>query len=122
MPRRRLAALVLVLVVGFAASIAKTAFDAIVQDRDPPSRRATFFARLEALFQLAGCSAPSSSTLAAIPLLPGFIVVATVVLITGAARRNRTPRDAPPPGVQLARQRAEQIAPRSLSPTPGQLT
>jgi MFS family permease len=81
--RRRLAAVMLVVVIGFGASIAKTAFDAIVQQEIPPSRRTTLFARLEGLFQLAWVSGALTSTLIAIPLLPGFIVVAAVVLTTG---------------------------------------
>jgi MFS family permease len=80
---RRLAAVLLVVVIGFGASIAKTAFDAIVQQEIPPSRRTTLFARLEGLFQLAWVLGALTSTLIAIPLLPGFIVVAAVVLTTG---------------------------------------
>jgi hypothetical protein len=81
--RRRPAAVVLVMVVGFAASVAKTAFDAIVQDQIPPSQRATFFARLEALFQSGWVLGALLPTLVVIPLLPGFVVVAALVLLTG---------------------------------------
>jgi hypothetical protein len=101
--RRRAGALILGIVVGFAASIAKTAFDAIVQKEIPPLQRATLFARLEAIFQSCWVLGALIPTLAAIPLLPGFITVATVVLLTGAVAATGPPahgshdqRDDPP--------------------------
>jgi hypothetical protein len=82
--RRRLAALLLVVVLGFGASIAKTAFDAIVQQEVPPGQRTTLFARLEGLFQAAWVLGALVPTLLALPLLAGFVVVAAVVLLAGA--------------------------------------
>jgi hypothetical protein len=82
--RRRPAALLLVVVIGLCASVAKTAFDAIVQREIPQNQRATLFARLEALFQLTWVLGALAPTLIPIALLPGFIVVAAVVLISGA--------------------------------------
>jgi hypothetical protein len=82
--RRRPAALLLVVVIGLCASVAKTAFDAIVQREIPQIQRATLFARLEALFQLSWVLGALVPTLVPVALLPGFIVVAAVVLISGA--------------------------------------
>ena len=82
--RRRPAALLLVVVIGLGASVAKTAFDAIVQREVPQIQRATLFARLEALFQLSWVLGALVPTLVPVALLPGFIVVAAVVLISGA--------------------------------------
>jgi hypothetical protein len=82
--RRRPAALLLVVIIGLSASVAKTAFDAIVQREIPQIQRATLFARLEALFQLSWVLGALAPTLIPIPLLPGFIVVAAVVLISAA--------------------------------------
>jgi MFS family permease len=81
--RRRLAALLVVGVLGFGASIAKTAFDAIVQREIPAAQRTTLFARLEGLFQVCWVLGALISTLVAIPLMPGFMVVAAVVLLSG---------------------------------------
>jgi hypothetical protein len=90
--RRRPAALVLVIMIALGASIAKTAFDAIVQEEIPPSQRATFFARLEALLQSCWVVGALIPTLVVIPLLSGFVVVAIVVLLTGAVAAVGLPR------------------------------
>jgi MFS family permease len=89
--RRRPAALLLVVVVGLAASVAKTATDAIVQEQIPPHQRVTFFARLEALLQTGWVLGALIPTLTVIALLPGYIVVTTVVLLSGAVAILRTP-------------------------------
>jgi hypothetical protein len=79
----------------------------VVKDEIPQSQRATFFARLEALFQSCWVVGALVPTLAAIPLLPGLIAVAAVALLTGAVgvlglagmgrrRRSRLP-DGPEP-------------------------
>ena len=90
--RRRPAALLLVVVIGLCASVAKTAFDAIVQREIPQIQRATLFARLEALFQLSWVLGALVPTLVPVPLLPGFIVVAAVVLVSGAVLSVGVPK------------------------------
>jgi hypothetical protein len=79
----RPAALILALVVGVAASVAKMAYDAIVQ-RDPPEvARSRLFARSEAAFQLGWVLAALAPVLITMSLMAGFVVVA--VLTLGAA-------------------------------------
>jgi hypothetical protein len=102
--RRRLAALLLVSVLGFGASIAKTAFDAIIQQQVPPGQRTTLFARLEGLFQVSWVLGALVPTLVDMPLLAGFVVVAAVVLLAAAVlilplsrRRNGQPKPASEP-------------------------
>jgi hypothetical protein len=92
---RRPAALVLAAVVAIGASLAKTAFDAIVQ-RDTLDRdRSRLFARFESIFQLAWVVGALLPTLIPIPLLVGFILTAATVLSTsgvfvaGLAREER---------------------------------
>jgi MFS family permease len=79
---RRPAALVLAITVGLGASVAKTAFDAIVQRDTPDHDRAYLFARFEAIFQLGWVLGALVPTLLTISLLAGFIVVAVTVLAT----------------------------------------
>jgi MFS family permease len=102
--RRRLAAVVLVVVLGFGASIAKTAFDAIVQQEVPPGERTTLFARLEGLFQASWVLGALVPTLVALPLLAGFVTVAAVVLVAAAVvilplprRPHKQPKPTNPP-------------------------
>ena len=90
------AALVLAGVVALGASLAKTAFDAIVQ-RDTLDRdRSRLFARFESIFQLAWVVGALVPTLVATPLLVGFILTAATVLATsgvfvaGLARDGRS--------------------------------
>jgi hypothetical protein len=101
---RRLAAILLVVVLGFGASIAKTAFDAIVQQEVPPGQRTTLFARLEGLFQASWVLGALVPTLVALPLLAGFVVVAAVVLLAAAVvilppprRPHKQPKPTSPP-------------------------
>jgi hypothetical protein len=102
--RRRLAAVVLVVVLGFGASIAKTAFDAIVQQEVPPGERTTLFARLEGLFQASWVLGALVPTLVALPLLAGFVTMAAVVLVAAAVvilplprRPHKQPKPTNPP-------------------------
>jgi MFS family permease len=81
---RRPAALVLATMVGLGASVAKTAFDAIVQRETPDGTRARLFARFETVFQLGWVLAALVPTLIDTSLLAGFIVVALVILATSA--------------------------------------
>jgi drug/metabolite transporter (DMT)-like permease len=81
---RRPAALVLAATVGLGASVAKTAFDAIVQRETPDGTRARLFARFETVFQLGWVLAALVPTLIDTSLLTGFIIVALVVLATSA--------------------------------------
>jgi hypothetical protein len=76
------AALVLAGVVALGASMAKTAFDAIVQ-RDTLDRdRSRLFARFESIFQLAWVVGALVPTLIATSLLVGFVLTAATVLAT----------------------------------------
>lgn len=101
--QRRPAALVLAATVGLGASVAKTAFDAIVQRETPDADRAYLFARYEAIFQLGWVLAALVPTLIATSLLVGFVVVACTVLLTsavyviGAARMGTSPVAPPDP-------------------------
>jgi MFS family permease len=81
---RRPAALVLALTVGLGASVAKTAFDAIVQRDTPDTERARLFARFETVFQLGWVLAALIPTLINTSLLVGFVIVAITVLATSA--------------------------------------
>jgi hypothetical protein len=80
---RRLAALILAMAVGVAASVAKMAFDAIVQ-RDPPEvARSRLFARFEAVFQLGWVLAALVPVLITLSLMAGFVIVAALSLGAG---------------------------------------
>ncbi len=79
------AAVILAAAVGIGASVAKMAFDAIVQ-RDPPElARSRLFARSEALFQLGWVLAALIPVLIALSLMTGFIIVAVLSLGAGIA-------------------------------------
>ena len=82
--QRRPAALILAIVVGLGASVAKTAFDATVQRLAPDADRSRLFARFESIFQLVWVVGALIPTLFAIPLLAGFIIVAVTVIATSA--------------------------------------
>jgi len=80
---RWLAAVILAASVGIGASVAKMAFDAIVQ-RDPPElARSRLFARSEALFQLGWVLAALIPVLIPLSLMTGFIIVAVLSLGAG---------------------------------------
>jgi MFS family permease len=93
---RRPAALVLAAVVGFAASVAKAAFDATVQRDTADASRSRLFARFESIFQLVWVAGALVPTLVHVTLLPGFVLVAFTVaatsglFVTGLARERRT--------------------------------
>ena len=93
------AALVLAGVVALGASLAKTAFDAIVQRDIRDQDRSRLFARFESIFQLVWVVGALFPTLIPIPLLAGFIIAALIVIATsgifvvGLARLG----GAPPP-------------------------
>lgn len=79
------AALVLGAAVGVGASVAKLAFDSLVQ-RDPPDiARSRLFARFEAIFQLGWVLAALIPVLAPLSLMGGFLIVALVALGAGLA-------------------------------------
>ncbi|MGI8491811.1 MAG: hypothetical protein ACR2NJ_03490, partial [Acidimicrobiales bacterium] len=100
---RRPAALVLATVIGLAASVAKLAFDAVVQRDAPSASRSRVFARLEATFQLVWVLGALVPVLIPMPLLVGFVLVATLTLAASAGyfaamvgkRRHERPRWAP---------------------------
>ena len=79
----RLGALGLAFVAGLSGSVAKTAFDATVQTQVPEDARARSFARLEATFQTSWVLAAMVPTLFEIPLLAGFVTMATVLIVLG---------------------------------------
>ncbi len=79
---RRPAALILAAVVGLSASVAKAAFDAIVQRESRDADRSRLFARFESIFQLSWVVGALIPTLIAMSLLPGFVIVACVMLAT----------------------------------------
>src|SRR6202008_5015652 len=76
------AALVLAGVVALGASLAKTAFDAIVQRDTLDSDRSRLFARFESIFQLAWVVGALIPTLIPTALLVGYILTAVTVLAT----------------------------------------
>ena len=93
----RPAALLLAAVIGLAASVAKTAFDAIVQRDTDDAGRGRLFARFESIFQLVWVVGALIPVVIALSLFSGFVVVAVVVLSTsavfviGVARDRRRP-------------------------------
>jgi MFS family permease len=89
----RPAAFLLALVIGFAASVAKAAFDAIVQRETQDSDRSRLFARFESLFQLVWAFGALIPTLIDTSLFAGFIVVACFVLVTSAVFVLRLTRE-----------------------------
>lgn len=100
---RRPAAVILAAVVAIGASMAKTAFDAIVQ-RDTLDRdRSRLFARFESIFQLVWVVGALVPTLLSTPLLVGYVVIALVVIATsavfvsGLAREHPARADRPAP-------------------------
>jgi hypothetical protein len=103
---RRPAALVLAGVVALGASIAKAAFDAIVQKDTDDGQRSRLFARFESIFQLVWVAGALIPTLIATSLFVGFIFTAIVVLATsgvfvvGLARRAGHPPSACAPEPQ----------------------
>jgi hypothetical protein len=81
---RRPAAIILAGAVALGASLAKTAFDAIVQ-RDTLDRdRSRLFARFESIFQLVWVAGALFPTLIPIPLLVGYILTAALIVSTSA--------------------------------------
>jgi hypothetical protein len=82
--QRRPAALILAGVVALGASVAKTAFDAIVQRDTLDLDRSRLFARFESTFQLAWVAGALVPTLIETSLLVGYILTAAVVLGTSA--------------------------------------
>ena len=92
---RRPAALVLGIAVGVGASVAKLAFDALVQREVPDERCSRRFAQYETGFQLAWVLAALGPVLVALSLAGGFLVVAlfalagAVIFEVGMARARR---------------------------------
>lgn len=82
---RRPATLVLAATVGLASSVAKTAFDSIVQQQVPEAEQATTFAHSEALLQVGWVLFALVPTLIPVPLAAGFVAVALVAFGTATA-------------------------------------
>ena len=78
----RPAAIILGFTVGVCSSVAKLAFDALVQRAAPSAARSRLFAHYEGLFQLSWVMAALLPTLVAMSLLAGFLVVAGVTLVS----------------------------------------
>jgi MFS family permease len=95
---RRPAALILAFVVGLGASVAKAAFDAIVQAETMDVDRSRLFARFESIFQLAWVVGALIPVLINTPLLAGYVIVAITVIacsasfVLGVARGGTGPR------------------------------
>jgi hypothetical protein len=91
------AALLLVLTVSLGASIAKVAFDSVVQ-RDAPERtRSRTIARFETVFQLGWVAGALVPTLFGMSLLIGFVVVSVVSLAGSAGALSGLRGPAGPP-------------------------
>jgi MFS family permease len=110
------AALILAGVVALGASLAKTAFDAIVQRDTHDQDRSRLFARFESIFQLVWVVGALFPTLIPIPLLAGFIMAALIVIATsgvfvvGLARLGGAP-PAPRPARPMGYPPAGEAAP-----------
>jgi hypothetical protein len=91
---RRLSAVVLALVVALGASLAKTAFDAIVQRDTLDLDRSRLFARFESIFQLVWVLGALFPTVVPTPLLAGYIMIAGVVVATSAGFVSGLAREA----------------------------
>lgn len=93
----RPAALILAVSIGVGASVAKTAFDAIVQRETPDYDRSRLFARFESIFQLVWVLGALIPVLIVTSLFAGFVFVACTVIITssvfiiGVAQHRRRP-------------------------------
>jgi hypothetical protein len=81
--QQRLAALIVAAATGFAGSIAKAAFDAMVQREIPERSRTKTFGRLEAAFQTAWVLSALAATAISTPLTVGFAVIAAVLVVLG---------------------------------------
>jgi MFS family permease len=118
----RPAALLLAIVVGLGASVAKTAFDAIVQRETRDTDRSRLFARFESIFQLAWVVGALVPTLIATSLLAGFIIIACGVIISsatfvfGVARDRGRPTMVAAPGPPEAAPAGWGAAPEPFSP------
>lgn len=82
---RRPAALILAYVVGLGASVAKAAFDAIVQSETRDMDRSRLFARFESIFQLVWVAGALIPVLIDTPLLAGYVIVAITVIACSAS-------------------------------------
>lgn len=82
--QRRPAALLLAFVVALGETIAKAAFDAVVQSDVADEDRSRLFARFESIFQLVWVAGALIPTLIATSLFAGFVFTAVVVLATSA--------------------------------------
>lgn len=108
---RRVAALLLAVVIGVGASVAKTAFDATVQRVTRDADRSRLFARFESIFQLVWVLGALIPTLIDTSLFVGFIVIACVVLVTSTVFVTGVARAQPAPEPPVP-------APRPSPPTP----
>ncbi len=90
--QHRLGAAALAASAGLGGSVAKTAFDSLVQSSVTERRRAQAFARFEAQFQGAWVVAALVPTLIAVPLTAGFAIVGVAVAVAGAGLAARLVR------------------------------
>jgi len=114
-------AVVLAFVVNFSSSIARLAFDAIVQRDAPDANQGRAFAQFETRFQLAWVLAGLPPVAFTLPGSVGFLVVglmglAGVVLYFEGTRPRRRPAVAPSSGNR--RPRSSPVPPRRPLPPP----
>ena len=96
------AAVLLALVLNFSTSVARMAFDSLVQRDAPDQNRGEVFARLETRFQLAWVLAGLPPVAVAMPGWFGFMVITAVavlglLVVSGRVGRSRAraPRSRP---------------------------
>lgn len=83
------AAVLLALVLNFATSVARMAFDSIVQRDAPDSNKGEVFARLETRFQLAWVLAGLPPVAVTLPGRLGFLLIALGAAAAGVLVRVR---------------------------------
>lgn len=111
-------AALLALALGFAAAVARAAFDSIVQRDAPDANQGRAFAQFETRFQLAWVAAGAIPVLVPIPAAVGFFLVAVLCAIAAGSYlvwSHRVRKGAAPPDPVTLR--AWRLARRRLRPT-----
>lgn len=89
--------------VGVAASAGKLGFDSLVQRDAPDATQGRWFARFEAIFQLAWVTGALVTVVLDVPLRAGFVLLAVaagvaLAVYVGGLRAAPAPAGRPPPG------------------------
>ncbi len=104
----------LALTIGFAASMAKVAFDSIVQRHAPERNHAAIFARFETRFQITWVLGAIVPVVVRIPPRLGFLVLAIVAVFAAViyyfGTRGRAARSDLPAAAASVMERADRIA------------